>query len=485
MSAVVENICDLQRTVETPKQPTQQDSKELPSVYYDPKSKSYFRQDSSGSYFSVDKDMAKKFLISEGVSGAKYESESLSSVDRTLLRIQSENNVAYAAPLAGYSAGPKREGGQLILITRSPAPVQPVPGDWSTLQRLVRGMFGDDQLPYFYGWTKLAMDSFFHQKYAQAQILAIAGPPNSGKTVLASLLAEMFGGRIAKPYSYMTGATDFNADLFGAELLLIDDEAESIDIRSRRHFASEIKQFAVTPDHRCHGKNQQALILRPIRRVVVLLNDDPERLQVLPPLDHDVADKIILLKASRHPMPMPTETNEAREAFMIKLKSELPAFVHYLTQYQIPENCRDGRYGIMSFRQPGLVDSLNESTPEHQLMELIDAAHFRNSPSSEPKDGPLEGTAVQILKRLQGIHDYRDQINSLVTNQNSLGKWLQRKVEDPDSRVTRRMLHGAKIYSIQPPEMEAPVQSTTIVASPPTKVPCPFPESLRNWVRPG
>ena len=45
------------------------------------------------------------------------------------------------------------------------------------------------------------------------------------------------------------------------------------------------------------------------------LNDDPERLQVLPPLDIDVRDKIIVLKVIKARMPMPTGSPELDARF--------------------------------------------------------------------------------------------------------------------------------------------------------------------------
>ena len=87
----------------------------------------------------------------------------------------------------------------------------------------------------------------------------------------------------AKPYLYMTGKTTFNADLFGAEHLMVEDEAESIDIRARRYFGAKIKEIAVNVDQHCHGKGKTALTLTPVWRMTLSLNDEPERMQVLPP----------------------------------------------------------------------------------------------------------------------------------------------------------------------------------------------------------
>ena len=87
----------------------------------------------------------------------------------------------------------------------------------------------------------------------------LAGPRDCGKSLLQSLLTILFGGRSAKPYRYMTGETSFNADLFGAEHLVIEDEQPNTDIRARRNFGAQIKEFTSNPMQSCHGKFREAV----------------------------------------------------------------------------------------------------------------------------------------------------------------------------------------------------------------------------------
>jgi hypothetical protein len=45
------------------------------------------------------------------------------------------------------------------------------------------------------------------------------------------------------------------------------------------------------------------------------LNDTPERLLILPPIDSDTRDKINIVRASAAGMPMPSETPEDKAKF--------------------------------------------------------------------------------------------------------------------------------------------------------------------------
>src|SRR5947199_4251918 len=101
---------------------------------------------------------------------------------------------------------------------------------------------------------------------------------------------------------------------------------------SRRTVQS--KNITVNDWQRCHAKNRVAISLAPFWRLSVTVNDEPENLMVLPPIDDSIEDKLIILRASKFMMPMPTVTLEQRKAFWQTLVEELPAFLYDLNQWQ-------------------------------------------------------------------------------------------------------------------------------------------------------
>jgi hypothetical protein len=111
-----------------------------------------------------------------------------------------------------------------------------------------------DQRQYVYAWVKIAYEALRKGLWRGGPAMALAGPRGCGKSLLQNLFTEILGGRSAKPYRYMSGGTQFNADLFGPEHLMIEDEHSSTDIRSRRAFGSNIKQFTSNHTQSCHGK---------------------------------------------------------------------------------------------------------------------------------------------------------------------------------------------------------------------------------------
>lgn len=433
----------------------------LPPVFYHARETSYWRMDENNRWIKVNDASAKSFIAEHAYSKNPATPGANSEVEKCIMEVQATQNVAYVGPLAGHCAGVYRMGDNQILVTDSPKFITPKAGEWRTLEALFRGMFVDrelDQRPYLYGWLKNALESFHERRWKASQLFAMAGPAGSGKSLTQNLLTTMFGGRCSKPYQFMMGQTQFNSHMFGAEHLMLEDEAESVDIRSRRHFAANIKTILTGRDQNCHAKHREALILNPLWRMSLSLNDDPERLQVLPPLDTDVRDKIIVLKVLKARMPMPTGSPAADERFWARLVSELPAFLHYLEHWQVPEGLADDRYGITAYQHPELVEKLEQTTPELRLLEFIDGELFHNPQTAlnHARLEPWEGSSTALETRLVNspskiIHEAR----KLLTWQNSCGTYLGR-LEDSENehiagRVTSRKRHGLTVWTIEPP----------------------------------
>jgi hypothetical protein len=296
--------------------------------------------------------------------------------------------------------------------------------------------------------------------------MGIAGPRNSGKSLLQNLFTVILGGRVAKPYRYMSGRTDFNGELFGAEHLMVEDEAPSTDLRSRRALGAHIKAFTVNETQSCHVKNRQALTLAPFWRVSISVNDEPENLMILPPIsdseNDSLGDKIILLRAKLADMPMPTETLEEREVFWQTLISELPAFLHFLLNWEVPNEMRHPRYGMKTWHHPELLLALDALAPETRLLSLIDEVLFtdhennhRHFISRSKANGSWEGTAEELERMLRDHEAFGYEAQKLFSWPTACGTYLgrlakkhPRRVESDRSSDARRwILHRAKLQA--------------------------------------
>jgi hypothetical protein len=421
----------------------------LPELYYQANSHQYYTPDDEGKWISVNESAAKLAIRRAGYSDKKE--AGISEADDCFLDVQRKQNVAYAGRLAGHDAGFYQINGSKVLVTESPKLITPVAGEWPLIHAILEGMLvvdGVDQRPHLYGWLKRSLESFYTRKWMQGQVVAFAGPKGAAKSLLQSLLTEMFGGRSAKPYLSMSGRTDFNADIFEGEHLVVDDEAESVDAKARRHFAGQLKQVAVVKNHHCHGKNKQALVLPPRWRMTISLNDDPERMLVLPPITGDIEDKIMLFKVAKRDMPMPTATADEKEAFWNALVAELPAFIDAMLNYEIPLELQCPRFGVKHYHHPELLAALQETAPEVMLLQLLDqVGNGRFDMYNQ------ERTALDIQRLLQEQTLSR-QAEQLLKYANSCGNYLSRLCGGEHPRVTKRILHGVARYTILPPAVD-------------------------------
>ena len=360
----------------------------LPAFYYD-SGRGFWIPKERGGWVLVNESALRRELKLCGFSPFEN-GEMISDLDRAISEIQKRQDVSYSGPLAGYRAGLYEILGLRVLVTESPAFIEPTPGECPLIRGILTAMLGEQQLPYLFGWLKLAIKALRSGNWQPGQALFLAGEIRSGKSLLQMLITKLLG-REARPFAYMRGGTEFNAELFGAEHLVIEDEIGSSKHAARQWLAAKIKELTVNNAHRCHAKGRQALTLTPFWRVTVSLNCEQSSLSVLPVLDDSVSDKLIVLKVQRHAMPMPVESSEELKAFRDTLIAELPAFMDFLLKWEIPSEIRAPRFGIKHFHHPEIVAALNALPPHEQLLGLIDRTLF---PTGEGK--AWLGTAAEI-----------------------------------------------------------------------------------------
>jgi hypothetical protein len=421
-------------------------------IWYDRARKEYLIVDGKGDWFSINETMLRRQCKVRGIRVKAHEGCVSSEFDLLLVHLQDHRGVAYAGPLAGHSKGPRTVNATQILVTHEPLLVEPVAGDWSTLRSLLAGMFEDgihDQLTYLYGWLKSSIQCLRGRTRKPGQVLVIAGPAECGKSLLQTIITWMIGDRECKPYAYMTGKTDFNAELFAAEHLRLDDEQASTDMRARRAFGARIKELLFGHAQRMHGKHRDALTLDPIWRMSVSLNEEPESMQVLPPLDESLEDKVTILRAAKKAMPMPTGTTEQSAAFAAKLRDELPAFVHWLLHdFVIPPAQRNDRCGIRHWHHPELLAALRELSSHALFLSIIDRELFHRQ-----RIAPLwEGTAVELEHLLMdGQSIVKSEATKVLSWPTACGTYLARISKDMPDRVQFTRTASERKWIIHPP----------------------------------
>ena len=421
----------------------------MASFYYDSSRKEYLLKNSGGRWLALNETQFKRKLRAEGQSSKVPDGVDgmyISPVEAELLRVQDEDDVSFAGVLAGHREGFYEQNGTRFLVTESPSLIDPSAGDWPVLRTFLTGLLGgDDEQPIvFMAWAKFAVKALRSSNRQPGQALVLAGPAGCGKSLLQGLITEILGGRSAKAALFLTGRTDFNAELFGAEHLVLEDEFMSTKISERQRLGAGVKALAVNELHPCHRKGSTIVNLRPLWRVSISVNDDPEALLVLPPMDDHVQDKFILLRCVKADLPMPTTTAEEQRVFRATLSRELPVFLDELERLDIPNHLTCSRYGVVSYHNPNLAEDLASLSPESQLLELIDTA----GNGLFGVDEEWRGTAAELRAELLNLSSTQRDARPLLEWRNATGTYLGRLAKQHPKRVQHQRTAGLRAWII-------------------------------------
>lgn len=423
-------------------------------AYYEVNRRLYLARNAGGRWLPFEEGQFKKRLRKAGVRAKAHEGENLAPADQALLCLQDHRDVNYAAPLAGRTSGFYADNGMRYLVTESPNFIMPEKGEWPILRALLQNLFvrnepthGDSQWHTVLTWLQGSVEALRAEMTKEAQALALAGPPQSGKSLLQRLITHLFGGRECKPFLFLSGRTPFNAELFEAEHLALEDEHMSRRLPDRLALGAAVKGIVANEAHSCHRKKCTPITLRPFWRLTLTLNDEPEALLVLPPLDEHVADKILLLRASRFPLPMPTTTKDERAGFWRCLMGELPAFLHFLLhEYQPPDAFRDARYVVAAWHHPALTEALHELSPSAALLALIDQlAPWVTT------NGEWEGTAEELRAQLFQQSSTAPDARRLLEWPQACGNYLASLAKKHPERVQPHRTATARLWIIRRP----------------------------------
>ncbi len=409
--------------------------------------------DPSRGYAQVDKDSARKLLVMAGFSGVRDETGACDA-DRELIRRQTSSSVVYSGPMAGRRPGVLAWPSGDVVVTSGftlpsapPSPAEPP----RAILAWISSLLGNDtvQVERLLLWLHFRRRALRLGAWRHGHGLVLVGPANCGKSLLQSrIITALLGGRIAKPYRYMSGATEFNGDLMGAEHLAIEDDSTARDLDSRRRLAATLKGMLFSQWQSAHPKNRQAISLSPIWALSWSLNDEPENLQTLPPMEPSILDKLLVLRCSRAVVPRePGDDGDDWDILDSILAREIPALGSHVDSLEVPPALAEPRCGFLAWQHPSILEELGALSPEAAMLDLIDQALFRTQDSSFPSLAWRGSTAD--LERALRDHDNRAADRVLRFN-SACGLYMNR-LADQTPRVAKSKSKGYTYWSIQPP----------------------------------
>ena len=168
----------------------------LPLYYYSER-KSWFGPNGNGGFSPYQEGLAKSLIAEHGFNRNYPDNQGNTAADRAVLWLIQNHAVSYAGPLAGYRAGIHENNGVRILVTDSPRLIDPKPGNWPLIKKLIESLLADDQQPQvdvFYTWLSESFRAYWVRMsmegpwpFRHSPALAIFGPKGCGKTALMVL----------------------------------------------------------------------------------------------------------------------------------------------------------------------------------------------------------------------------------------------------------------------------------------------------------
>src|SRR5688572_21840534 len=193
-------------------------------AYFDHRKGRYLMETKHG-WAQFSKEDLQLYLLNLDLVASRAKGE-ISDIEWQILRIQTHNKIDHAGPVAGHKKGLVTMGGSRVLVTQSYEDLVPVNTPWPLLSEFLTALsdrINPKQKPIFFSWCQGYLKALRAGIFMPGQALVLAGPHQCGKSFLQNRLTRLFGGRSANPWPYLSEATEFNSELFGAEHLQVED----------------------------------------------------------------------------------------------------------------------------------------------------------------------------------------------------------------------------------------------------------------------
>ena len=255
---------------------------------------------------------------------------------------------------------------------------------------------------FFYSpYQKMLWLSWLHYFYKNSydgtpragQCMFVAGGTNKGKTLMNHrLLGGMMGGH-TDIVSYVTGEDSFNENLFQVGLGTVDDGLAASDRRGHLRYTALLKKLVANNVLSMRAMFKGSVDIDWCGRLSVTMNEDPESMRMLPDLDINNKDKVIILRCSPQPIDFHADVEKT-------ILQELSYFCRFIYDFTIPDVCKGGsRFGVASYIDHKLKGESEYSSVTYATVEILD--EWRESYfTANPEKTEWFGTITKLVSEL-------------------------------------------------------------------------------------
>lgn len=414
-------------------------------IYYD--GKSFYRK-VNGDWRSDNMEITKNHLVVAGGLESKVQKgKGCSEINEAIEHISNNNRVAGQLPFVYRKDSLVTQKGKVFInsSTMRCHPMSDSAVKWG------------EGFPFIADW----IDNFFYSNFQKAlwlswlhhfyknsydgtpragQCMFIAGGSSKGKTLMNHrLLSWMMGGH-SDIANYVTGEDNFNDNLFEVGLGTVDDQLAASDRRAHLRYTALLKKLVANNVLSMRAMYNSAVDIDWCGRLSVTMNEDPESMRMLPDLDINNRDKVLILRCSKKAIQFPQDVEDV-------IRQELSCFCRYIYDFTMPKECvGTARFGVKSYIDPTLAEESDYSSSTYAAVEIIN--EWRESYfTTNPGDTEWFGSITRLTSELAAEFGENSQNIKTITPA-SLSRYLTIAM-NRHSWIKRDTRNGVKGFIIE------------------------------------
>ena len=289
--------------------------------------------------------------------------ESISEGQAKKLEIRHQYRIDGAIEHSGWlSAGTHDlENSRRILVLKGANIVNPNPGEWPTIEGLLREAFGDErEYHLFKSWLSVAIKGFYDKALRKpGQLLILVG--DSGCDFIQAIISAILGGKRVNPFDFYLEKGARPAELFEACAWTIDSSSIFSGNSTEKKRFTELLRLCSSPaleyKSRIYGTFQLPLFVRGN----VALEWRARCVRSMAEYIFEPHEELIVLRCGLSGLPL-------EESFATKLSQELAAFIwHLLSEYEISAELFAPRFGVAGYFSSEIKNLCFVGTPEYEI----------------------------------------------------------------------------------------------------------------------
>lgn len=410
--------------------------------------KKYWVKDGRNAWSPVLKeDLMARLRLAGFSHKSRKQNDPASQIDEVIVYIQDQRRIHGAAPfLFDYDEIVEKGPHRYINTHANLKPMQPAasgdPALWPNLNTWFHNFLDDHgSTDYLLAWLQRFYVGSLKGDPDMGHSLIIAGYPDKGKSLFSTfLLPKIFNGG-ADSGSYLMGLEGFNQDLTQSPVWYIDDNASGATQSEHRRFSEMLKKLSATPKVTARVMYSDPVDIPRVGRIILTTNTDADSLAVIPNLDGNILDKLMIFKMSKSHIPWFLQL--AQTEIENTIETELPYFLAWLLNtYEPPAHVvkgASGRYGVHAYHHAEIVSMAKDLSPDMRDWEMI---QFWWSLSDQEA---WEGNVSAFMGELEAFEPLR--VFTRTMNKVSFGRTMA-KLSSTYQQITKNVNGGNVTYTI-------------------------------------